>query len=460
MNSQADKNQANKNQPAAYEVTQKQNGSKPDIQFTDNRPEALAQRKLQSVINNSPLVKQLKAHQKQTANFASETPGQKTYSNEESLIEAPVQKQEKYLPQQAWPAVQQAQRRVNPSVQMREKLFVSDGVSSGNEADLMGAKTVQSNIDTATPKHSNRAAVTTHQLRTHATVQRVTDLHVQQGPSCWLFVLEAVAASQGVNTKSLKMIMHSYASGEDADRQVSKAKKEPIPRDISRRQAALEVTAVKLTAMVDSLNDYKNGGNDHFNSDIIAEKIVRKKARQKLESENSVDSLVFVGGQADTQNVIDAYVLARDRATSLVNITNNQPDDVGALLQSGSQEITRDQAFTDIVATLQVARLPAYMAIRKRFKPTGQELADAAGGIIDFTARSTKQMEDTSHAVLLDSYNDGDKTIIYKDPNYGNPMIKVKLGQLKEMAGDGRVLIRPFFKEGASKSKLADVVDL
>lgn len=63
MNTYADKTQENKSQSLANKASHKQNGSKSTFQFVDNRPEAIAQRKLQEMANNSPKVSQLKAFQ-------------------------------------------------------------------------------------------------------------------------------------------------------------------------------------------------------------------------------------------------------------------------------------------------------------------------------------------------------------------------------------------------------------
>ena len=58
MNTHADKSQENKSQSVANDVSQKQSGSESTFQFVDNRPEAVAQRKLQEMANNSPQAKQ------------------------------------------------------------------------------------------------------------------------------------------------------------------------------------------------------------------------------------------------------------------------------------------------------------------------------------------------------------------------------------------------------------------
>ena len=65
MNTHADKIQENKNHPIAIgsvgnQLVQKQTGGESAFQFIDNRPEAIAQRKLREVISNSPQVRQLR----------------------------------------------------------------------------------------------------------------------------------------------------------------------------------------------------------------------------------------------------------------------------------------------------------------------------------------------------------------------------------------------------------------
>ena len=63
MNTYADKTQKEKSQSVANSVSQKKNNSESAFSFVDNRPESIAQRKLQEVANNSPRVSQLRAVQ-------------------------------------------------------------------------------------------------------------------------------------------------------------------------------------------------------------------------------------------------------------------------------------------------------------------------------------------------------------------------------------------------------------
>ena len=58
MQIRADKNQKNKSQSVSTVDSQMQSGSKSTFQFEYNRPETIAQRKLQELAINSPQVKQ------------------------------------------------------------------------------------------------------------------------------------------------------------------------------------------------------------------------------------------------------------------------------------------------------------------------------------------------------------------------------------------------------------------
>lgn len=61
MNTHTSKTQEKKSKSASLANSQMKNGGESTFQFVDNRPEAIAQRKLQETANNSPLIKQLKS---------------------------------------------------------------------------------------------------------------------------------------------------------------------------------------------------------------------------------------------------------------------------------------------------------------------------------------------------------------------------------------------------------------
>lgn len=61
MNTHADKTQENKGRAVANSLPKQQSNGEPAFHFVDNRPETIAQKKLQEMANNSPQVKQLTA---------------------------------------------------------------------------------------------------------------------------------------------------------------------------------------------------------------------------------------------------------------------------------------------------------------------------------------------------------------------------------------------------------------
>jgi hypothetical protein len=200
MNTHADKTQENKSQAASVVDSQMQSGGESALQFVDNRPEAMAQMKLQEMANNSPQVSQLMAFQDMANNSPQaekaaqlqtmadnhsaqqQQPTQKKENNTGlpdnlktgmenlsgmSLDDVKVHRnsdkpaqlqahayaqgtdihlasgQEKHLPHEAWHVVQQKQGRVKPTTQMKGKVNVNDDAGLEKEADVMGVKALQ-----------------------------------------------------------------------------------------------------------------------------------------------------------------------------------------------------------------------------------------------------------------------------------------------------------------------------
>lgn len=239
MNTHQDKTQENINQAVANSLPKLQSNSESAFQFEDNRPEAIAQRKLQEAINNSsrvqqlrayqeiannsPQAKQLRAYQAIADNFTSQTKQRNENLVEETLqgkfesiqkkenktplpdnlktgienlsgysmdnvkahynYDKPHQLQaqayekgtdihlssgqEKYLPPDTWHVVQQKQRRMKPTLQMKEKVNINDDAGLEKEADLIGAKASQMN---AHAKSSTELSTVT--VQSQETIQR------------------------------------------------------------------------------------------------------------------------------------------------------------------------------------------------------------------------------------------------------------------------------------------------
>ncbi|SDU58396.1 eCIS core domain-containing protein [Desulfobacula phenolica] len=224
MNTHADQTQENKSQAVSAVNSQMQSGGKSTFQFFDNRPEAVAKRKLQEMANNSPIAMQLKAFQ----DMANDSPQAKqvaqlqAMSDNHSAQQQPIQKkanktglpdnlktgmenlsgmslddvkvhrnsdkpvqlqahayaqgtdihlepgQEKHLPHEAWHVVQQKQGRVKPTKQLKSKVNINDDAGLEKEADIMGAKSLQMKVNADSIPTCNSQSTTAN------TVQRVT----------------------------------------------------------------------------------------------------------------------------------------------------------------------------------------------------------------------------------------------------------------------------------------------
>jgi len=88
MNTYADKTQENKSQSVSAASPQMQSGGESTFQFVDNRPEAVAQRKLQEIANNSEQAKQAAQLQAMADNHSAQQqkPIQKKETNTGYLI--------------------------------------------------------------------------------------------------------------------------------------------------------------------------------------------------------------------------------------------------------------------------------------------------------------------------------------------------------------------------------------
>lgn len=202
MNTRAEKSQENKSQSVANEISQKHESGEHSFELVDNRPEAIAQRKLretvnnssqanqlmalQQMINDSPQAKKARQAQEKADNYiAKQYPTQKKEnsnglpehlksglknlsgfamddvkvhynSNKPAQLQALAYAQgtnihiapgqEKHLPHEAWHVVQQKQGRVKPTLQMKGQIGINNNTALEREADTMGDKAMNLNV--------------------------------------------------------------------------------------------------------------------------------------------------------------------------------------------------------------------------------------------------------------------------------------------------------------------------
>jgi hypothetical protein len=101
--------------------------------------------------------------------------------------------QEQHVPHEAWHVVQQAQGRVKPTMQMKGGVAVNDDVGFETEADVMGARALESGQRITQRRENNLLAQEMPIANNFKTVQRVIDTGVA-GINGWAQVEEMPAA--------------------------------------------------------------------------------------------------------------------------------------------------------------------------------------------------------------------------------------------------------------------------
>ena len=164
MNTHVDKTQVNKSQPVVNAVSQMQRSSESTFQFVDNRPEIIAQRKLNEMANNSPQT--MKAAQLQAiSDNSSKSIIQKQGIEEEELLQA------KFEPLQMMEEEELLQGKFEPKQKKENITGLPDQLKSGIE-NLSGHSMDDVNVH----YNSDKPA----QLNAHAYAQG-TEIHVASG---------------------------------------------------------------------------------------------------------------------------------------------------------------------------------------------------------------------------------------------------------------------------------------
>ncbi|WP_264564733.1 DUF4157 domain-containing protein [Flavobacterium sp. N3904] len=164
MNTHADKTSDNKSLAVANSLPKQQSSSESAIQFVNNRPEAIAQRKLQEAINNSPRVQQFKAYQ-QIANSSAQVKQLRAYQAMADNFTSQTAQQKENVEEET------GQGKFEPIQKKENNTGLPDNLKSGIE-NISG----YSMDDVKVHRNSGKPA----QLQAHAYAQG-TDIHLAPG---------------------------------------------------------------------------------------------------------------------------------------------------------------------------------------------------------------------------------------------------------------------------------------
>ncbi|MFJ8327379.1 eCIS core domain-containing protein [Streptomyces anulatus] len=296
------------------------------------------------------------------------------------------------------------------------------------------------------------------------TVQRVVEakpnrLFPQQGPSCWLFVLEAIAQAYGIDTTYLRLAMGTHPVGKDlADRVTAD---QAAGRDEGRRKTSMIMMVERLESLLGDLRS--------LSGDSISEEKLRELGAKIKMGTSWTRILAFDEDRnADLQDIVKNFEMARDRAGILVQHVGGEGDEVAEFLKMGVSRVDFSDDVDDVRASLEnQEKFPMFLSVRAVLKPTDEEkeeLKTAKDEILrgeyqktfDWTGREGESLDSTVHAVLLTNYDKSTGHVTYKDPNRGNAEFRFTIKTFIKMAGSkkgtDRLTMRPFSDNGALNS--------
>lgn len=269
------------------------------------------------------------------------------------------------------------------------------------------------------------------------------ELLTQVGPSCWIFVVEAVvdayarAGNAGYDTSLMAAIINLYPKHDVGD----------------TREKELATIHAYLTEMIAALDNFKTKGKHTQISreEIrkIATRVVKRKAGvEKLPNIDKFLAIFFPEPGNPPAKMKWSYEVERVKrslqkgaglADELKNLVHGEDDAEGALMGSkGKTYIGAADDDADIALALQanLKKPAATVGVRQRLKPRNYaQHYDAASNSYDLTGVPASDItEGGYHALMLVSVNALAKTLTYKDPNYGNAKITVTFAHLKKMA--------------------------
>ena len=258
----------------------------------------------------------------------------------------------------------------------------------------------------------------------------------QSGPSCWAFVVEAVADIYGrsgavphyqaFNTDLLAAVINLYPRHDVGDRRYLEL------RDI---EAKLRAIQTQLTRMRTALFS-------HVSRVDLAKIVTRNVNRDRAPNVDDFMRISFPQNGYYSIDAVNAYLTrAAGLAGALAHLVQHDPhnDAEGALLGSRGQSlIDQHSNDSDLSLTLQVnLRHPAAtVGVRHRLIPRNYPgRYDAPTNTYDLTGVPVSDItEGGYHAILLVEFDARAHTLTYKDPNYGDARIIITFDHLRRMA--------------------------
>ena len=274
-------------------------------------------------------------------------------------------------------------------------------------------------------------------IKTKGIIQKVdTNLHVQNGPTCWLTVLESMAATfPELKLNTLRNILTMYASKEE----INESKDEV--NDIGYIKG-LRVTKEKINIAYNTIIEKHNNSNNPKNTNpgkIRQDKLYKVLNRISPSVARITDHLPIEKGEIKYEDIKNILKKATDKLTEIISSFkgNTWIKQIEISTNSVQVKIDKNNDFKVFKSLMESTfSLPAYAGINEGIKNKQLPYEDT-----DFTTQTLK-IEKYKHAIQIVEYGTAGKELVkYKDPNRGNFVYTVTWDQFRSFAGDSCINI-------------------
>ena len=272
-------------------------------------------------------------------------------------------------------------------------------------------------------------------IKTKDIIQKVdTNLHVQNGPSCWLTVLESMAATfPGLELNTLRNILTMYASGTEIKESKDKKNDKGYIKALRVTKAQIS-TALKKIKQASFKSKHYNKNRGLISSNRLY-KFLKKISPSVARIVDNLSPMQGLIRYSDIKTIL--YNAIKKINQMLIEFKDKTWIEQVAIISNQVQtQFSKDNIYKDFEITMDVFSLPVWAGINKGIKGTQLPYEDT-----DFTNKDPK-IDTCNHAIQIVEYGKaGEEWVKYKDPKRGNIVYTVRWDQFKCFAGDSHIYL-------------------
>lgn len=278
----------------------------------------------------------------------------------------------------------------------------------------------------------------------------------QFGPSCWLFVIEAIAKVRGLDTRLFATALQLYPAGAEAKGKGRRALIAAMATSLAQVRARMPDTLGPVSWERAQLQTQRAG---------IAPARIVPFTHRLLAPLRTRDGTYKAGDiRAELGRAIK---LVERLGEEIAKQGPHDQDEEAKLLGGAKVDIAAGESLATfgLVLSDHLRRYgPCMLGIREHFRPreydNDQTVHPRGSKDYDFTRVSPARItEGGAHAVFLIDCDTSTGIVRYKDPNSGDAMITITLGHVARMAELwGKVEVYPLFRQAAQAPSIENVL--